>query len=119
MKLKDFKKHIESFSNGTKFNFGISQPFSWRFTYKEVAFEMLERPMTKEEILSNIELAYTERFYGYKGGEYEYDDYTDIHFEKSYASWSEGDYVSSWIAKIEEKEQYQSQEERLVKLAFS
>jgi hypothetical protein len=57
MELKDFKKHIESFPNGTKFDFGISEPFSWRGLYAEVAFEMLEQPMTKEEILANIELA--------------------------------------------------------------
>lgn len=119
MELKDFKQHIESFPDGKKFDFGISQPFSWRGVYAEVAFEMLEQPMTKEEILANIELAYTETFYGYKGGEYRYHDHTDIHFETDYGSWSDGGYVSCWIAKIEGKEKYQSQEDRLVKLAFS
>ena len=119
MELKDFKQHIESFPNGTKFEFGISQPFSWRGAYAEVAFEMIEQPMTKEEILANIELAYTETFYGYKGGEYRYNDHTDIHFETDCGSWTDGRYVSRWIAKIEDKEHYQSQEDRLVKLAFS
>lgn len=118
MELKDFKQHIESFPNGTEFNYGISEPFSWRGVYAEVAFEMLEKPMTKEEILTNIELAYTETFDGYKGGEYRYNDHTDIHFETGYESWSDGGYVSRWIAKIEEKEEYQSQEDRLVKIAF-
>lgn len=119
MKLKIFKKHIESFPNGTKFEFGISKPFSWRGVYSEVAFEMLHQPMTKEEILANIELAYTETFRGYKGGEYRYDHYTDIHFESDCGSWTDGDYASRWIAKIEEKKEYQSQEDRLVRLAFS
>lgn len=119
MELIDFKQHIESFPDGTKFEFGISQPFSWRGVHTEVAFEMLEQPMTKEEILANIELAYTETFYGYKGGEYRYDDYTYIHFEADSGCWSDGDYVSRWISKIEEKEEYESQEDRLVKLAFS
>ena len=118
MTLKEFKTHIESFPSGTEFNFGISKPFSWRGIYADVAFEMLEEPMTREEILANIELAYTETFRGYKGGVYEYDDHTDIHFEYNYGSWSDGDYVSRWIAKIEQKEEYKSQEERLVKLAF-
>ena len=119
MKLKDFKKHIESFSDGAKFDFGISKPFSWRGVYEKVAFGMIEQPMTKEEILTNINLAYTETFRGYKGGEYRYNDHTYVHFESDYGSWSDGDYVSRWIAKIEKIEEYQSQEEKLVKLAFS
>lgn len=119
MTLKEFKTHIESFPNETEFNYGISKPFSWRGVYAEVAFEMLEQPMTKEDILANIELAYTETFRGYKGGEYTYDDHTDIHFETDCGSYTSGGYVSLWIAKIEEKEEYQSQEDRLVKLAFS
>jgi hypothetical protein len=119
MNLKQFKQHIESFPQGTQFDFGISEPFSWRGVYAEVAFNMLEQPMTKEEILSNIELAYTDTFYGHKGGEYEYGDHTDIHFEEDRSSWTDGGYVSRWISRIEEKEAYLSQEERLVKMAFS
>jgi len=119
MKLKDFKQHIESFPDGTNFKFGISKPFAWRGIYAEVAFEMLEQPMTKEEILANIELAYTEIFDGYKGGKNCYYDDTDINFESDYGSYTDGGYVSSWIAKIEQKEEYQSQEDRLVKLAFN
>ncbi len=118
MELKDFKQHISISPNGTQFNFGITKPFSWRGRYDEVAFSIVESPMSKEDILANIELAYTETFYGYKGGEYRYNDHTDIHFETDSGSWSDGGYVSRWIAKIEEKEEYQSQEDRLVKLAF-
>ena len=71
MKLKDFKQHISNFPKLTEFNYGISKPFSWRGSYDEVAFSIVEYPMTREEILANIELAYTETFYGYKGGEYQ------------------------------------------------
>ena len=119
MKLKEFKQHIESFPKGTNFNFSVSKPFSWRGVYAEVAFEMSSHPMAREEVLATIELAYTETFYGYKGGEYRYNDDTDIHFEYDSGSWTDGGYVSNWISKIEEKDAYQSQEERLVKLAFS
>jgi len=114
MNLKDFKQHIESFPDGTEFKFGISRPFSWRGAYAEVAFEMLEQPMTKEEILANIEFAYTETFRGYKGGEFRYNDHTNTHFETNCDSWSAGDYVSRWITKIEERDQ----EKKLIKLAF-
>jgi hypothetical protein len=118
MELKQLKEHFESFPKGTKFNFGITKPFSWRGSYAEVAFAMIKQPTTREEILTNIELAYTKTFRGYKGGEYNYNDYTDIHFETDYGSWTDGEYTSRLIAEIEEKEEYKSQEERLVKLAF-
>lgn len=119
MELKDFKQHILNFPKETVFNYGISKPFSWRGSYGEVAFSILESPMSKEDILTNIELAYTKTFYGYKGGEYKYDDYTTVNFEEEgNCNYSAGKYVAQMIAKIEQKEEYQSQEERLVKLAF-
>lgn len=120
MELKNFKQHISSFPNGTQFNFGITKPFSWRGSYDEVAFSIVESQMSKENVLANIELAYTETFYGYKGGEYKYQDYTTVNFEEEGRhNYSGGIYVAQMIAKIEEKEEYQSQEDRLVKLAFS
>jgi len=120
MELEDFKKHISSFKNGTKFNFGITKPFSWRGSYDEVAFSIIESPMSKECILANIELAYTETFYGYKGGEYKYQDYTTVNFEEEGSrNYSDGRYVAQMIAKIEHSEECRSQEERLVKLAFT
>lgn len=118
MELGQFKKHIESFPKGTSFEFGISEPFSWRGVYAEVAFEMLEQPMTREEILANIELAYTTTFRGYKGGQYIYGDDTPINFESDYGSWTDGGYASHWISRIEDMEDYQTNEDRLVKIAF-
>jgi hypothetical protein len=118
MELGQFKKHIESFPKETRFEFGISEPFSWRGVYAEVAFQMLEQPMTREEILTNIELAYSETFEGWKGGEYRYNDRTNINFEESQRSWTDGGYVSDWISRIENTEKYQTQEDRLVKIAF-
>jgi len=72
------------------------------------------------EILENIEKAYTEQFYGYKGGEYRYSDYTTVNFEKEGSrNYSDGGYCSEMIAKLECTMPFKSQEERLVKLAFS
>ncbi len=119
MELKEFKQQIEQAETGKTFDFGISEPFSWRGSYAEVAFQMLEQPMTREEILANIEMAYTETFNGYKGGHYKYGDNTEVHFESDYGSWTDGGYCANWIAKIEDDEPYESQEMRLVKLAFS
>lgn len=119
MTLKEFKDYINGFPNGTEFDFGVSEPFSWRGSYDEVAFDIMEQKMSKENILKNIELAYTETHFGYKGGEYQYKDYTDIHFEESCGRYTDGGYCANWIAKIEQSVPYQSQEERLVKLAFN
>jgi hypothetical protein len=120
MILKDFKQHISNFPKGTEFNYGISEPFSWRGSYDEVAFSIVESPMTREEILANIEIAYTKTFHGYKGGEYEYGEYTSVNFEeKGNRNYSDGGYTARMIDKIQNRERYVSQEERLVKLAFS
>lgn len=119
MELKEFKDYIENTENGKQFNYGISKPFSWRGSYDEVAFEILEQPMTREEILANIEKAYKGTFYGYKGGEYTYKDYTEVHFEEGTSRYTDGGYCAEMIAKIEGGEIYESQEKRLVKLAFS
>ena len=119
MELKEFKTQIEQAVGGYTFEYGISEPFSWRGSYDEVAFEILECPMTREEILTNIEKAYEGTFRGYKGGEYTYQDYTEVHFEEDSGSWTDGGYCAEMIAKIEGGEMYQSQEMRLVRLAFS
>jgi hypothetical protein len=119
MQLKQFKDHIESFVSGHVFDYGISKPFSWRGSYDEVAFSITEDTMTKEEVLENINLAYTEIFHGYKGGEYQYSDYTDVNFEEEGSrNYSCGHYVAEMISKIEGKDPYESQEDRLIKIAF-
>lgn len=119
MDLQKLKNHFEKFPKGTEFNHGISKPFSWRGSYDEVAFS-IEGAMNREEILKNIELAYTEKFFGYKGGEYKYCDWTSVNFEENGAgNYSNGGYVSRKIAELEEDIPYESQEDRLVGLAFS
>ena len=119
MTLLDFKNYISEFPKNTFFSYGISEPFSWRGSYSEVAFDFLEESMSAEKILQNINLAYTGTFYGYKGGDYTYHDHTEVNFETNYGSWTDGCYVSDKIAIIEKSESYSRQEDRLVKLAFS
>ena len=120
MNLQDLKKHIESFSDGTVFKNGISNPFSWRGSYDEVAFSIISDEMTREEMLIRIGKAYTETFYGYKGGDYNYSDYTTVNFEEEGSrNYSDGKYTAEIISKLENSDQFNSQEERLVRLAFS
>jgi hypothetical protein len=119
MELKEFKNYVESFNDGTVFNYTISNPFSWRGSYDEVAFAITEYPMTKEDMLNRINQAYTGTFFGYKGGEYKYKDYTTVNFEDSTSNYTDGGYCSDWIAKIEDKEPFKTQQERLVKMMLS
>lgn len=119
MDLQKLKNYFEKFPKGKQFDYGLSKPFSWRGSYDEVAFS-IEGAMSREDILKNIELAYTETFFGYKGGEYRYNNYTSVNFEEYGArNYSDGGYTSRKIAELEEDIPYKSQEERLVYLAFS
>lgn len=120
MTLKELKDHIESFPFGNNFEYGITKPFSWRGSYDEVAFAIVKSPMTREEVLENIELAYNNTFFGYKGGEYRYEDWTTVNFEEEGSrNYSDGGYVARMISEIENGKEYKSQEERLVNLIFN
>lgn len=118
MELLEFKQHIESFPKGQEFNYTVSDPFSWRGDYAQVAFSVLAEKSTREEILEKINKAYTGKFYGYKGGEYTFSDYTYVNFESEGRDYTDGGYCSQWIAEIEGEKPYQSQEARLVNLMF-
>jgi len=119
MTLKEFKDYIKSFPKNAVFKCGISEPFSWRGSYDEVAFSVVESSMGKSVILKRINKAYTETFFGYKGGAYEYSDHTTVNFEEEGSrNYSNGRYTAEMISQLENTEQFLSQEERLVKLAF-
>ncbi len=116
MTLKEFKTYISSFPEGTAFQYGISEPFCMGGHPSDVAFQMLTVPMTREDILDRIEMAYTQTFIYNRGKSYQYDDDTDVGFESRPNVWSNGWYVEEWIKSLEKK--YDSNEEKLVKLAF-
>lgn len=118
MTLGEFKNYIESFPEGKIFDYGISEPFSWRGSYDEVAFQIIQQPMERDEILAKINTAYKQVFQGYKGGDYTYNDYTYIHFEEGIRYYTDGGYCAEMIAKIEGSKPYKSQETRLVNIAF-
>jgi hypothetical protein len=119
MTLGEFKRQVEQTIGVSEFRYGISEPFSWRGSYDEVAFAIIEGPMSKQEFLRRINSAYNYAFYGYKGGEYEYSDSTPVNFEEGNARYTDGKYCAEWIAKIEDSEMFKGQEERLTSLILS
>lgn len=100
MNLLELKNKIEQLPKGTISQYGISEPFSWRGRYSEVAFSIEKAPTTRETMLERIEKAYTDVFDGYKGGTYSYDDLTPVNFESSASDWSDGDYTKDMIEQI-------------------
>jgi hypothetical protein len=118
MRLHEFERYFESFSKTKIFKRGISEPFTWRGDYSQVAFAVTEESMTTEDILANIRRAYTEKFIGYKGGEYRFYKSTEVNFEDNYGAYTEGAYAAQWIANLEGTERPMSQEERLLSLCF-
>lgn len=79
MTILDLKNYFENTENPKIF---IENVFSWRGSYDEVAFTPT-LVGTREESLKQINLALTETFDGWKGGEFTYNEYTTIHFENA------------------------------------
>jgi hypothetical protein len=100
MNLGELKEHIKSFPKKAEFEYSLSKPFSWRGSYDEVCFDISKTPSTREELLENIEEAFSGTFRGYKGGEYTYYDETPVNFESDYGSYSDGGYVRGLIQEI-------------------
>ena len=118
MDLIELKEFFESKKGGEMFNFGLSHPFSWRGVYAEVAFSITKGKTSREDILANINKAYSGTFTGYKGGEFSYDDHTPVNFEEDNSRWTDGGYCARLIAKIECGRLYESQEAKLIDIAF-
>jgi hypothetical protein len=118
MLLKELQDYFKGFEENHTFDFGLSQPFSWRGSYDEVAFAVIDKPYTREEILSNIQMAYAKTYTGYKGGEFEYYDYTEVHFEQDSSAYTNGEYARQWIESIVKEPQFQTLQERMVRLMF-
>ncbi len=118
MKLGKLKKLIESLPDGMTFKYSLSDPFSWRGSYDEVAFSIDPHGATKEVLLEKITKAFTHEFCGYKGGNYRYNGQTSVNFEADESDYSDGGYTNGWISMLLGIDPAESNEERLVKLLF-
>lgn len=115
MNLGELKAKFENIDPNTTLTYGIGEPFSWRGVYAEVAFPIVKN-ITVKECLENINKALTETFYGYKGGEFTYEEYTNVNFENSGSYWTDGEYTLEMIALIECSPVYVDNEEKLIGL---
>lgn len=85
MTIEFLKKYFE---NEEDPKFYLTDVFSWRGDYFQVAFKPSVKG-TKEESLDLVERALTEEFRGYKGGKYEYTPSTPAHFELEESSYDD------------------------------
>ncbi len=99
MILKELKEMFEKLPDNTVLQHGIGKPTSWRGAYSEVCFPIEERILAAQ-CKKYIQEAYDETFCGYKGGDYEYDDFTPVNFEDSGSSCSDGVYREEVISDI-------------------
>lgn len=118
MKLGDLKYRIESHPQGTCFSYSLSDPFSWRGVYAEVAFTVLDERCCREELLEKINRALSDEFIGWKGGEYFYNKDTPVHFEERHGDYSNGDYSRQLVSEILSTKVYRTPESHLIDLIF-
>ena len=78
-------------------NFRIIAVFSWRGVYAEAAAEISTETTLKAYNLDMLREAINISHCGWKGGSFEYDFDTNIHFECDYGSWTGGKYLKNFL----------------------
>lgn len=96
MTIEELYNKIESWQEDTM-NFKITDVFSWRGSYDEPACSIQCMQATKEENLEMLNRLTSEPFLGWKGGEYEYTPYHEIHFELDTSESSNGQYLIRFL----------------------
>lgn len=81
-----------------KVNFAPYESGSWRGVYAEgCIFVHPDGESYLSEMLPFIADLKTGAHYGYKGGEYEYNDDTPLNFEPESSVWSDGDFFQQML----------------------
>lgn len=98
MTIGELYSKIENWPEDTM-NFRIIDVFSYRGIYAEAAAEISTEPTLKQDNLNMLDKAIKVIHEGWKGGEFEYDFCTEIHFECDYGSWTNGQYLNNFLLK--------------------
>ena len=89
MTLGEYIEMLEKYDPHTMLKKGLSKPDSWRGSYNECSFAVVENITVGEMIKSAKDFLKKGRMTGYKGGVFEVTEYTDINID-SYSEWSDG-----------------------------
>lgn len=98
MTIRELYNKIESWPEDTM-DFCITDVFSWRGVYAEPACSLACIPTLKQANLDMLDRLTNEVFVGWKGGEYEYCSIDTLNFEAGEGSYSDGDYIMSFLAR--------------------
>ena len=96
MTIEELREKIESYPEETM-PFCIDDVFSWRGVYAEPACSLSTDTTTKEHNYQMLDRLENETFEGWKGGEYTYHPYDDLHFEDEPGNWSDGQYLIDFL----------------------
>lgn len=80
IKIGDLRKCIETYPDNI-IPFKIVDMWSWRGIYQDACLEVELKNCGKHDLLIELSDLISNEFTGWKGGEYEYDDYDYVHFE--------------------------------------
>lgn len=80
IKIGDLRKCIETYPDNI-IPFKIVDMWSWRGIYQDACLEVELKDCGKHDLLIELTDLTNNEFTGWKGGEYEYDDYDYVHFE--------------------------------------
>ena len=118
MKLGQLKEMFSRLDPNTELQYGISEPFSWRGSYDEVAFSF-EPLVNVKTCLERIDMAMSQTFYGYKGGEYKYYADTPVNFEPTISFWSDGEYCENMISVLLDQPEQNDREKYVISLLIN
>lgn len=94
--IRELRNKIQSWPDDTM-NFRIEDVFAWRGFYVQPACHITCNVATKEHNLSMLASLTTDTFFGWKGGEYEYDDLDELNFETDYGSYTDGQFILNFL----------------------
>lgn len=96
MRLHELMELIESWKDDTM-DFCIEDVFSWRGSYDKPCCSLSTRQASKKDNLKELGYLLELSFEGYKGGIYTYGLDDEVHFEKDYSSYSNGNFIKTFI----------------------
>ena len=113
--LEDLKNKYLAMDVNTKLSYGIGEPMSWRGVYSEVAFPIVKNT-TAGECMKMVDKALNDTFEAWKGGEYQYDLFTEVHFEQGEGCYSDLGYTRDIIEEITGNMEEESLQHKLINL---
>ncbi len=99
MRLEEYIQTLKGFDPNLKLEKGLSNPHSWRGSYDQLSFEIVDN-ITIGEMLKVAEGCIGKIFYGWKGGEYLMDQYSQINVEVESGKCSSGATLFSWFLEL-------------------